>query len=174
MLQSEKSAAVISLRLLETMVKVMCRNSPPDSITKLTALSKKAELNVISTAKDKFRTAVRAYLIKFASEISTEEKTQWEANMAATVRIAVVHKFGVLGKVNQLLLPPSVFETNGMSEYEIQLLKLRKKRSKLQEEHPHFHFSEKKDMRVQAMIHQDVPHQPGHVQGELQFLGSNL
>ena len=102
-----KSAAVISLRQWETKVKVMVRNLPPESITKITAPSMKSELRIINIAKDEFRKAVRAFLVKFASDLTTEEKTQWEANMASTVNIAVVHKFEVWGTVNQLLLPPN-------------------------------------------------------------------
>ena len=69
-----KSAAVISLRQLETKVKVMVRQLPPESITKITAPSMKAEVKKISAAKDEFRKAVRAFLIKFGLKISEEEK----------------------------------------------------------------------------------------------------
>ena len=89
---SQKSAAVINLRQLETKVKVMCRNLSPGSITKETAPSMKAEVKRISAAKDVFRNAVRAFLIKFGSLISEEERLQWEANMAATVKLAIEHK----------------------------------------------------------------------------------
>ena len=156
-------------------MKVLVRDLHPDSITELTASSMREKLKVISDAKDVFRNAVRAHLVRFARELTAAKKTHWETTMAATVKIAVVHKFSILGKVNQLLFPPSTFSPNRMSEYEIELLKLQKKRLKLQEEHPHFHFSEIKDMRVQAMTNQTVPDQPGHqpcrALGEPQLLG---
>ena len=62
-----------------------------------------------------------------------------------------------------------VFFQYRMSEYDIELLKLQKKRIKLQEEHPHLHFSEIQDMRVQAIINRTVP--DSHPLGGQQLLG---
>ena len=88
---SQKSVVVISLRQLETKVKVLVRDLHPDSITELTASYMKGKLKVISDAKDVFRNAVRAHLVRFARELTAAEKNHWEATMAATVKIAVVH-----------------------------------------------------------------------------------
>ena len=128
----ERSAAESSLRHLDTKVRAMCSDLHPDTITKLTAPSMQdKELQVIGGARNKFRNAVRSFLVEFACEITSEEKTQWEADMASTVKVVNVHKFAVLGKVSKLLLPPSTFDTNPMSEYERQMLDIQKRQLKL-------------------------------------------
>ena len=91
MSSSEKDAAEHKLTELDALVRTMCRDLDPDCIKKDEAPFIDSQLDNISDAKDMFRKAVRIYLKKFASEISAEEKTEWEANMAATVRIALQH-----------------------------------------------------------------------------------
>ena len=78
---SEEDAAEDRLMELEALVRTMCRDLDPDFITKEDAPFIDSKLDEISDVKDKFRKAVRAYLKNFASEISREEKIQWEANM---------------------------------------------------------------------------------------------
>jgi hypothetical protein len=125
----EISVAKSSLRLLDTKVRDMYNDLLPGFITQVSAPSMKGELKEISTVKDEFRQAVRSHLNQFASELTSTEKTQREADLSSTLNVVQAHKFGVLEKMNHFLPPAAP-----ISEFERETIELQKRQLKTQED----------------------------------------
>ena len=125
----DRTAAENSLRLLDTKVRDMCNDLLPTFITNGTAPVMDRELDKIAAVRDDFRNKVRWLLTSFADELSSPEKTQWQADLDSTLQVVQAHKFQVLEKVSQLLPPAAP-----LSEYERESIDIKKRQLKIQED----------------------------------------
>ena len=88
-----------------------------------------SEIEKMEAARNNYRNRVRNFLKMFASELTTPEVNQWNADLKVLVNKVNSHKMTILAKVNQLM-PPSVT----MSEFERASIEIQKQQLALQQE----------------------------------------
>ena len=126
---SEKEKAVEELNSLRLEAEDICDDLDPSLITTESAASMNSEIEKIEAARNNYRNKVRNFLKMFASELTTPEVNQWNADLKVLVNKVNSHKMTILAKVNQLM-PPSVT----MSEFERASIEIQKQQLALQQE----------------------------------------
>ena len=121
-------ATMESLREQGSSVRDMVSDLDPAMITTDTAPCMKEELEKINHARNKFRKAVRKFLLEHSDSLSSPEKLQWEADMSSVVSLVNQHKFQVMAKVNQLVPAPAP-----MSAFEQATIELQRQQLALQQ-----------------------------------------
>ena len=75
----EQEEAAEKLRELENEVRDLVSDLDPGLITTNTAASMNKELEIINTARNKYRKSVRKFLLDYTDKLSSPEKDQWES-----------------------------------------------------------------------------------------------
>ena len=117
-------AAEEALKEMEDEVRDKCSDMNPALIIADTAAPTKEELHKISEARNEYRKGVRKLLKDFASEITSQQKLQWESNMEGVVNLVNQHKRDVMAKVNQLAPPATPMSTYEQAMIDIQMQQL--------------------------------------------------